>query len=46
MYLKPGVRRPIVIPRSRSVRVHIIENNMRTAGMSCSRYFELLQRVG
>ncbi len=33
---KPGVIRPVVIP------IFIIKNNLRTAGMSRERYFELL----
>ena len=41
---KPGVARPIVIPRYDAVRLDIIRNNMRTAGMTRVRYFELLAR--
>ena len=39
---KPGITRPLVIPRHREVKVPIIRNNLRTAGMSLDRYFELL----
>ncbi len=39
---KPGVIRPVVIPKYASVPVFIIKNNLRTAGMSRERYFELL----
>jgi predicted RNA binding protein YcfA (HicA-like mRNA interferase family) len=39
---KPGVIRPIVIPRYSAVPVFIIKNNLRTAGISRDRYFELL----
>jgi hypothetical protein len=39
---KPGVPRPVVIPRYAAVPVFIIRNNLRTAGMSRERYFELL----
>jgi len=39
---KPGVIRPLVIPKYASVPVFIIKNNLRTAGMSRERYFELL----
>lgn len=43
IYTKPGVLRPVVIPKSLGVPVFIIQNNLRTAGMSRERYFELLQ---
>jgi predicted RNA binding protein YcfA (HicA-like mRNA interferase family) len=39
---KPGVIRPLVIPKYASVPVFIVKNNLRTAGMSRERYFELL----
>jgi predicted RNA binding protein YcfA (HicA-like mRNA interferase family) len=45
IYLKPGVKRPIVIPKWDEVPTFIIMNNLRTAGMSRERYFELLQRA-
>lgn len=41
---KPGVARPLVIPEYDEVRVPIIHSNLRTAGMSRERYFELLAR--
>jgi predicted RNA binding protein YcfA (HicA-like mRNA interferase family) len=44
-YIKPGVHRPLVIPTYRAVPVSIIRNNMRTAGMSRERYFQLLAQV-
>ena len=42
-YVKPGVLRPIVIPTYREIDVEIIKSNMKTAGMSRDRYFELLE---
>jgi predicted RNA binding protein YcfA (HicA-like mRNA interferase family) len=43
---KPGVRRPVVIKRSPGrVPVTHIMTNMRTAGMSRERYFELLNEA-
>ncbi len=41
-FTKAGVTRPIVIPKYAAVPVFIIKNNLRTAGMSRDRYFELL----
>ena len=41
-YTKAGVPRPIMIPKYRAVPVFIIRNNLRTAGLSRDRYFQLL----
>lgn len=42
VFTKPGILRPVVIPRYSAVPVFIIKNNLRTSGMSRERYFELL----
>lgn len=42
---KVGAKRRIVIPKYRDIPVFIIENNLKTAGISRKRYFELLQKV-
>jgi len=43
---KPGVKRPLVIKSSpKRVPVIHIRTNMRTAGMSRERYFQLLDKV-
>lgn len=42
---KPGVARPVVIPKYGEVGLDIIRSNMRTAGMSQARYLELLGRI-
>jgi predicted RNA binding protein YcfA (HicA-like mRNA interferase family) len=42
VFSKPGVIRPVVIPRYDAVPVFIIKNNLRSGGMSRERYFELL----
>jgi len=44
-YVKPGIIRPVVIPKYKEVPVSIIQNNMTTANMSRERYFELLNKV-
>ena len=41
---KPGVIRPVVVPKYAAVPMFIIKNNLRTAGMSRERYFELLSK--
>jgi predicted RNA binding protein YcfA (HicA-like mRNA interferase family) len=43
--IKPGYKRPVVIPKWDLVPLFIIQNNLRTAGMSRERYFELLAQV-
>ena len=45
IYVKPGVRRPLVIPTYKAVPVFIIKNLLRTSGMSRERYFELLKNA-
>jgi hypothetical protein len=40
--VKPGVLRPVIIPTYDEIDVTIIQTNMRTAGMTRERYFELL----
>ena len=42
VFSKPGVARPIVIPKYAAVPVFIIRNNLRSAGMSRERFFALL----
>ena len=41
IFTKPGAIRPVVIPKSASVPVFVIKNNLRTAGISRERYFEI-----
>jgi predicted RNA binding protein YcfA (HicA-like mRNA interferase family) len=45
IYVKPGFKRPVVIPRWEKVPVFIILNNLRTAGITRDRYFELLAQT-
>ena len=42
---KPG-RRSIVIPKRKEVEVYIIQANLKTAGISRERYFQLLKSAG
>jgi predicted RNA binding protein YcfA (HicA-like mRNA interferase family) len=42
VFTKPGILRPVVIPKAASVPVFVIKNNFRTAGISRERYLELL----
>ena len=45
IYVKPDIKRPIVIPMYSAVPVFIIKNLLRTAGMSRERYFDLLTKA-
>jgi len=42
-YTKPGVARPVVIPVHGAVPVSVIRTNLKTAGISRDRCFELLE---
>ena len=44
VFTKPGVIRPVIIPKYASVPIFIIKNNLRTAGIPRERYFELLSK--
>lgn len=43
--VKPGVHRPIIIPKYDEIGLDIIHSNMRTAGMSRDRFLELHARI-
>ena len=42
IFTKAGVTRPVVVPKYAAVPVFVIKNNLRTAGISRERYFEVL----
>lgn len=42
---KDGAKRRIVIPKYKDIPVFIVENNLKTAGISRKKYFELLKQV-
>ena len=44
-YTKSGILRPVVIPAHNEVDEFVILTNMRTAGMTRERYFELLNKI-
>ncbi len=45
VFTKPGILRPVVVPRYDPLPVFIIKNALRTARISRERYFELLEQV-
>ncbi len=42
IFTKPGILRPVVVPRYDPLPIFIIKNILRTARISRDRYFELL----
>lgn len=42
VYQKPGLRRPIVIPKKTDIGVDIIKNNLRTLQIEHGKYLEML----
>jgi predicted RNA binding protein YcfA (HicA-like mRNA interferase family) len=43
-YIKPGIPRPVVLPmHNKPVATFIIQNNLKTAGISRDEYFKLLK---
>lgn len=42
VHAKPGIPRPVIIPKYSEVGVNIIKANMRTAGLSRHEFFKLL----
>ncbi|MBI5815955.1 MAG: type II toxin-antitoxin system HicA family toxin [Nitrospinae bacterium] len=42
VYSKPGVARPVIIPKYTSVGIDIIKSNLKSAGIVREEYFRLL----
>lgn len=45
IFTKPGISRPIVIPKYKEIPVFVIKNNLRAAGISREQYFKLLRKI-
>lgn len=45
VFTKPGIDRPVVVPRYDPLPVFIIKNVLRTARIPRERYLELLEQV-
>jgi predicted RNA binding protein YcfA (HicA-like mRNA interferase family) len=45
IFNKPGIVRPIVVPRYDALPIFIIKNVLRTAQISRERYLELLDSI-
>ncbi len=45
IFSKPGILRPLVVPRYDELPVFIIKNILRTAQISRERYLSLLERA-
>jgi len=44
IYSKPGILRPVVIPKYREVDVSLIKKNLKSACMTRDEYFSLLDK--
>ena len=42
---KAGAKRRLVVPKYKNIPIFIIKNNLKTAGISRKRYFELLKKI-
>lgn len=45
IYNRPGLLRPIIVPRKNNLPVFIILNNLRVLGISPAEYVEILERI-
>jgi len=45
VYVKPSVKRPVIIPMYDDIPVFIILNNLRSAGLTRDDYFKLLEKI-
>ena len=45
IYTKPGILRPLVIPKVNEIPVFVIKNNLRVAKIPREKYFELLAQT-
>ena len=44
-FKKAGAKRRLVVPKYKNIPIFIIKNNLKTAGISRKRYFELLKKI-
>ena len=42
---KEGAKRRLVVPKYKNIPIFIIKNNLKTAGITRKRYFELLKKI-
>lgn len=42
---KPGIPRPVVVPRYRAIPPYIIKTNLRTLGISTKEYLRLIEKL-
>ena len=45
IWARTGLLRPVVIPRSSTIPVFVIRNNLRVLGISVAEYLEILGKV-
>jgi len=45
IYWRKGLKRPIIIPRDKSLPKFIIRNNLRLLGLSTEEYLDILKKI-
>jgi predicted RNA binding protein YcfA (HicA-like mRNA interferase family) len=45
IYKKEGLKRPIIVPMINDIPVFIIQNNLKTLGITREEYFKLLDKI-
>jgi predicted RNA binding protein YcfA (HicA-like mRNA interferase family) len=45
IYSKNGLKRPIVIPRDRSLPPFVVKNNLRLLGIDTAKFLERISRI-
>jgi len=45
IYQRPGLIRPVIVPRDTQLPVFIIRNNLRVLGISVEEYLKILEEI-
>lgn len=45
IWVRSGLKRPLVIPKSKSIPIFVVRNNLRVLGISVSEYLEIMERI-
>ncbi len=45
IWARSGLRRPVVLPKSSTIPVFVIRNNLRVLGISVAEYLDIMKKV-
>jgi len=45
VWARTGLRRPVVIPKSSTIPVFVIRNNLRVLGISVAEYLDIIRNI-